>query len=423
MSPPISNDAAQLQLDLLINTSVTIQAATTETEIATGLAQACVAGTKCQRALAVRMIAGEGRLEVIGAWPSGAESMRPISRTLIRGASQGKPVRLGENESFNAAQSIVGSGVNGAVCIPIEIDKAIEGFLYLDEFPAKTNYDEVLSFSHALCRWGGLALMRLKRSELESRQRDLLEELATARRVQERMMGATAGAISDVKWAMCSIPGQVVAGDLFGVHPAVSGSGACIFLGDVSGKGLGPGLLMAAITAHLEAQLAAGVNAEKAMCDLSNFVTSRATSGQFATLVMAEVSASARTCNLFDAGHGYYVIIGRTGQAKPIRVEPGIPIGVIEGFLYESTVFPIERGDRIVMFSDGLAEERDESGAMLGAERIHAALAGSLGCEEDVARLGELLKGFSKCERYADDVTIASIMLEADLEPQTLGGG
>ncbi len=415
MAPAVAPNEAQVRLDLLICSSVSIYSSASEGEMATEVAKACVSGTKCQRALVVRFLSGEGRLEVVGAWPMGAEGMRPISRTLVRGAAQGKPVRLSEDESFGAAQSIVGSGVNGALCIPIKIDSSIEAFLYLDEFPEKTEYDDVLSFSHALGRWVGLAMMRLQRAELESRQRDLLEELAVARQVQERMMGATWGCQGDVTWAMKSVPGQVVAGDIFGVYGSNSGLGATVFLGDVSGKGLGPGLLMAAITAHLEAKLSDGVGAEKALCDLSNFVESRATSGQFATFVMGEIDVPSRVCNLFDAGHGYYVIVDRLGIAKPIRVEAGIPIGVINGFLYEGTPITLDLGDRVVFFSDGLAEERDESGTMLGPERISDALAGSIGCEEDVFRLCELLKGFSKNLKYADDVTIASIMLASDV--------
>ena len=52
---------------------------------------------------------------------------------------------------------------------------------------------------------------------------------------------------------------------------------------------------------------------------------------------------------------------------------------------------------------------------MLGPDRVAAALAGSLTCEDDVNRLAELLKAFAKNLKYADDVTIASLMLAADV--------
>ena len=214
---------------------------------------------------------------------------------------------------------------------------------------------------------------------------------------------------------MCSIPGQVVAGDIFGVHGSPTQSGVTVFLGDVSGKGLGPGLMMAAMTAHLEAQLSAGIRAEKAIGDLSNFVVSRSASECFVTFAMAEVDAAARKINFFDAGHGYYLIVDRTGNAKSFTVEAGIPIGIVDGHIYERNEIPIAIGDRIILFSDGLAEQRNDEGSMLGSERIAAALVGSCTFEDDVTRLTELLKTFAKNMKYADDVTIASVMLAADV--------
>lgn len=416
MAPPKEKSKAQVQLDLLINSSVSIYAAATEAQMAIEVSKACVGGTKCERALVVRFSAGEGRLEVIGAWPSDSASVRPISRTLLRGAAQGKPVRLGDSESHAAAKSIIGSGVSGALCIPIMIDSAVEAFLYLDQFEGQVDFDATLIFSEALGRWCGLAITKLQRMELESRQRDLLEELAGARRVQERMMGAVAGSEGGVVWAMCSIPGEVVAGDIFGVHLVEAKPGASIFLGDVSGKGLGPGLLMAAITAHLEAQLSLGVDTERAICDLSNFVTARASVGQFATIAMVAVDPVQRMFSLCDAGHGYYIVVDRVGNRKFITVEGGIPIGVVEGVIYETTKIPISTGDRIILYSDGLAEQRNDEGEMLGADRAATALQGSGSCAEDVSRLTALLKDFAKHLKYADDVTIASVMLESDTD-------
>ncbi|MSR43851.1 MAG: FHA domain-containing protein [Phycisphaerales bacterium] len=414
VAPPLHESAAQRQLDLLIQSSISIYAASSEAEVSTAVTTACVEGTKCERALIVRVMGNDGRLEVIGAWPEGCVQKRPVSRTLVRAAMQGKPVRLSEDESFGAAQSIIGTGVTGALCIPITIDAHVDAFLYLDNFEANVNFDDVASFSQALGRWTGLAFMRLQSVELESRQRELLEELAVARQVQERMMGASSGSRGEVMWSMCSIPGQVVAGDIFGVHQSKTQTGVTVFLGDVSGKGLGPGLLMAAITAHLEAQLSAGIGAEKALYDLSNFVVSRATAGQFATFAMVEVDAVARKVQLFDAGHGYYLVVDHQGKAKKLEVDGGVPIGVLEDFLYEPTPISLDRGDRVLLFSDGLAEQRNEEGTMLGTELIAQALVGSTSCGEDVTRLSELLKGYAKQLKYADDVTIASVMLQAD---------
>lgn len=410
--PPQSH--AQRQLDLLISASIAIHSAGTEGELATQLTKACVEGTRSERALFVRFMAGEGRMEVVGAWPGSAATMRPVSRTLLRAATQGKPVRLSEDASFGAAQSIVGTGVQGALCIPVMIDGHPEAFLYLDQFDQRANFDELSSFAQALARLSGLAILKIKRTDLEARQRELMEELAAARQVQERMMGSSQGNDGSIIWKMCSIPGQVVAGDIFGIKTTGQEGATAVFLGDVSGKGLGPGLLMAAISAHLDANLANGVNPDKAIFDLSNFVASRSIAGQFATFAFAHADAKRRVIAFFDAGHGYYFVVTSTGKIKDVHVSGGVPLGVVEGFEYDRNEIHLDVGDRLILFSDGLAEQHGESGEMLGKVRAGEALAGSRSCAEDVSRLEELLKVFAGTTKYDDDVTIASVMFAAD---------
>ncbi|MSR69799.1 MAG: FHA domain-containing protein [Phycisphaerales bacterium] len=412
---------AQRQLNLLINASVAICAAANEAELAVELTRACVEGTRCERALLVRLLAGDNRVEVVGCWPADALKSRPVSRTLVRAASQGKPVRLTEDSSFVSAQSIAGTGVNGALCIPIMIDEQVTSFLYIDQLDLGKAFEDVSAFSQALGRLTGFALMKVQRAELESRQRDLLEELAGARRVQERMMGSSNGAAGGVHWRMLSIPGQVVAGDIFGIHTSKStAEKVTVFLGDVTGKGLGPGLLMAAITAHLEAQLSGGVDASKAIFDLSNFVNSRAAAGQFATFALAEFHPASRRVDLFDAGHGYFTVVQSSGRAKAIEVDGGVPIGVVEDFEYVRNGVKLDVGDRLVFFSDGLAEQHNRDGIMLGSDRVASALLGSRSCGEDVSRLEDLLKKFADGLAYTDDVTIASVMLASDVTDVTV---
>ncbi len=407
---------AERQLDGLIRASLAIQGAQSEGALAQELTRACVEGTRAERALLVRFFSGNNRIEIIGVHPPGAQNRRPVSRTLLRAANEGKSVRLCEDDSFGAAVSIVGTGINGALCVPVMMDATPEAFLYLDQFDSLDHFDKVASFSQALARMSAFALAQLQRHELEQRQRALMDELTSARRVQERMMGSEAGRDGVIEWKMASIPGQVVAGDIFGVKPVRKGESTVVFLGDVSGKGLGPGLLMAAITAYLDASLSGGRPLGRALVELSNFVLARAVSGQFATFVVAEFDNVSRTLSLFDAGHGYYFVVGPDGAAKEIQVSGGVPIGVVEDFEFDRNPITMGRGDRLVLFSDGVAEQTNDAGEMLGKDRAATALTGSRSCAEDIDRLSSHLKTFAGNTKYIDDVTIASITFsESDI--------
>jgi len=171
---------------------------------------------------------------------------------------------------------------------------------------------------------------------------------------------------------------------------------------------------MAAMTAHLDASLSAGVAPVKAVRDLSDFVCARAVSGQFATLVMANMDAALRRARIVDAGHSYLRVVDQSGAIRSLGLSGGVPVGVVEGFDYELNDIPLTQGDRLVIFSDGVEEQRNAEGEMLGSARVTAALAGSRSCGEDVERLMNCLQQHANGIKYADDVTIASAALEVD---------
>ena len=412
-SAPVRSDS-QRMLELLISASVSIYSGDAESTCAEQVVRSCVDGTQCERALVVRCDPQVQHVTVVSEWPEGSSKIRPLSRTLIRAAMEGRPVCLRDDFSNSPSQSMIGSGVNEAVCVPIPSGSSVDTCLYLDEFVGKVDFDQVLSFAQAMGRWCGVAFARLRQRDMEERQRDLMEELNSARQVQERMMGAQEGRKNGVVWKMLSLPGQVVAGDIFATHLSPDGTGLTLCLGDVSGKGLGPGLLMAAMTAHLDASLSAGVAPLKAVSDLADFVCVRAVAGQFATLVMANVDAALRRVRIVDAGHAYLRIVDHSGAVRSLGLSGGVPVGVVEGFEYELNDVSLEKGDRLVIFSDGVEEQRNAEGEMLGSARVTAALAGSRSCSEDVDRLMNCLKQHANGIKYADDVTIASAALEAD---------
>jgi serine phosphatase RsbU (regulator of sigma subunit) len=78
----------------------------------------------------------------------------------------------------------------------------------------------------------------------------------------------------------------------------------------------------------------------------------------------------------------------------------------------------LEPGDRVVLFSDGVAEQPGAGGARLCAnyaeepDAIVGALRGSRSPEEDVERLRALLAGHAAGRPWEDDVTVASIRFE-----------
>ena len=77
------------------------------------------------------------------------------------------------------------------------------------------------------------------------------------------------------------------------------------------------------------------------------------------------------------------------------------------------TEHELRAGDRIVLYSDGVAEEPDSTGEQFGVERTQTALRGSVTVAEDVERVMNALREFAGGEAYSDDVTVASLEITA----------
>ncbi len=400
------NSLAAKRLGLLMDRAGAISEARDEAELVECVLEILLDGTGFGRAAILRSIDEDGRVEVIGSLGQASEA-RPFSRTLIAAARRGETVRLSSEQDLSKAVSIVAGGVQSAICTPVRSGASVACLIYLDATDSSADAVDDAAYCAAIARLHGLALGNLQRQELERRQEGLLQEIRAARSVQERIMPTPAGQVAGVRYAMHAQPGRVVAGDLFGFTEISEGRTA-FFLGDVAGKGAAAGMLMAVIQASLDAYFSAGEMPAPAIDRLNEFVIHRTASNEFSTLFLAVIdTVEGRLCTV-DAGHGYALLL-RDGGSTVIESDGGPPVGAVEDIPFGESLHDIKVGDRIILYSDGVAEEPDESGTLFGVERTQAALEGSSSVAEDVDRVMAALRTFAGTDAFSDDVTVASL--------------
>ena len=127
---------------------------------------------------------------------------------------------------------------------------------------------------------------------------------------------------------------------------------------------------MAQLRNVLRAQLFTGAAPAEALDQLNAFCGHMMTR-TFATVIVARIDLATGHAEAASAGHLMPFIVSSTVDAAPITLSP--PIGV-RGMTYQPSAFTIERGDGVVMYSDGLVERRratideglDRLGVILG---------------------------------------------------------
>ena len=395
------------RLNLLLDAAGRLHEAKDLASLASGAVDSLLPGTGFGRASVLRG-SGESGLEVLASRQAkpDAESTR-FSRTLLRAASEGKPVRL-EDGGMNMSESIVGAGVTAAMCVPVLVGGSVEGFVYLDSVGGARPGEDAAAFAQALSKLIGLGWGEIQRQSLADRQRALIEELSGAHDVQRRLMPDERGEVDGWRWRLHSEPGRMVAGDIVG--SGTGPGGPWVFLGDVAGKGAAAGMLMATIQAHLASDLERGVSLREAMDRVNGYVGRHRAGMEFATMVAVRLDADGRGAEIVDAGHGLAILVGG-GEPQALTCEGGPPIGVLQE-PFASSRIEIAEGQRLLLFSDGLNEQRGPSGEQLGMDRILQFLAGAKGVDEDVEGLLGVLRGHSAGLPLADDVSLISLQFE-----------
>jgi len=141
--------------------------------------------------------------------------------------------------------------------------------------------------------------------------------------------------------------------------------------------------------------------------------------GQFATAFLASFYSDSGELLFTNAGHLpplWYRAAAREWSllydSTPLSKEiVDLPLGLIEGTSYSQTAVQLEMGDLLLLYTDGISEANDESGAQLGVERL-LSIARNLPAETAVSAGKALLAAVARFRGTvlaADDETVVAL--------------
>jgi sigma-B regulation protein RsbU (phosphoserine phosphatase) len=135
----------------------------------------------------------------------------------------------------------------------------------------------------------------------------------------------------------------------------------------------------------------------------------------FLSLFAAVLDARTGSVVYADAGHGYWCVRRAAGHIQSDHAGGGPPIGVVADQYYENQQLTLSPGDRLIVYSDGVVEQRSPNGDEFGSARVSEAVAGSNDAGEDVraiienvSRHADAIVGTGESP-FADDVSVASV--------------
>jgi sigma-B regulation protein RsbU (phosphoserine phosphatase) len=220
------------------------------------------------------------------------------------------------------------------------------------------------------------SLDKLRRSQDERHRYH--REIADASETQARLFPQTLPRMDSLEYSGGCRAARGVGGDYYDFLPIGDG-GLAIVVGDVSGKGLYAGLLMASLQARLQSLAPLhGASLERLFSEINRLLHSSTESNRYATLFYGLYDDTTRTLTYINAGHNAPLIIGGfppDSEAPQDRTvvalsSNGPAVGLLPDARYEQETISLAAGDLLLAFTDGVTEAVDAAGAEFGDERL-----------------------------------------------------
>jgi phosphoserine phosphatase RsbU/P len=212
-------------------------------------------------------------------------------------------------------------------------------------------------------------LVRLCLDHLTSdEQRALERDLELASSVQRGLLPQTDIQHGDWRVHYQYKPAGMVSGDYCDLIRPANGDGGLVFLlGDVAGKGVAASLLMTHLHAMFRSLTEVGLPLDR-LLEMANSVFCRSTlAGQYATLICGRAGRGGEI-EIGSAGHLAALVIGKDGVRQVSST--GVPLGMFATSRYTIENVTLERGDSLLLYTDGISEAVNATGAEYGAARL-----------------------------------------------------
>jgi sigma-B regulation protein RsbU (phosphoserine phosphatase) len=184
--------------------------------------------------------------------------------------------------------------------------------------------------------------------------------------------------------------------------------GFCI--ADVSGKGMSAALLMSNFQASLRALFTSEIDLEELLRKLNTLVVINSSGERFITLFIARYNLETRVLEYVNAAHNPPVIIDIPTQAISLLRQSCVGIGMLDEIPWvKKEIIILAKPTKIVCYTDGLSELKDEKGNDLGAAPLIKHFPNRKPVSENIRDLIEDLDIHTDNPRLFDDVSILAV--------------
>lgn len=206
------------------------------------------------------------------------------------------------------------------------------------------------------------------------------------------------------------LPAKEVGGDFYDFF-LIDRDRLAVVIADVSGKGVPAALFMAVSRTLIKSTAMEGVGPETCVQRVNAQLCLDNRSEMFVTVFYGVLDTRTGVLEYCNAGHNAPYLLGADGAAAALERTGDMVLGAIDTARYHAKRVTMQRGDRLLLYTDGVTEAMDVGFALFSDERLlaHLQQAHGSGPERLVRELLEEVKQFSGAAPQSDDITVMAL--------------
>ena len=280
-------------------------------------------------------------------------------------AKVGRPMILHDDDlqssPYKFPEHVRDEGLKTVLSVPLKVRDRIIGLINIYK---KVIFHYSPTEINLLSTLANSAAIAIENARLYNEQYDI------AQIIRRNLMPQKEMSYKNIDVGFVYIPSELLSGDYFEVI-TLSDSRYGLVISDVSGKGTQAAIYNARAKYILKSYAMADYSPSGILTLLNMIIEEEAAQEKFISLLYVDLDVEANEIIVSSAGHEPLIMWDDSEKEAIIIDEPkDLPIGILPDSTYTEKIYRIDKGDILVLYTDGITEARSREGEFFGTERI-----------------------------------------------------
>lgn len=254
----------------------------------------------------------------------------------------------------------------------------------------------------------------IKNLEITNAEKNRIEtEVKIASEIQRKLIPENTLQPYEIKELRCYgilEPAGDIGGDLYDFFP-IDKSHFLFVIADVAGKGIVASMTMTIVSTYLRTVSTYHYTASEIMQNLNNFLCKQTSASNFVTALLGIINLKTGELEFSNAGHTPMIIRKSDLSYKIFAETHSYPLGIFANKEIHSTTIKLEKGEEIILVTDGVTETMNATEDFLGLKGLENIIKNlsSTNPEQTVRQIFQQVHSFAQNTPQKDDITILVI--------------